>query len=119
MINSQNTPVQEEILNDFTKDARKIFNDLNVFLKKSISYMEEKLEKNSTTILEMKKILTSYEERMVKITEINIAAEETLTNVLLAIRQNEYLQAWYPAQAGYPDLKITGRHPNQAKTEIL
>lgn len=38
-------------------------------------------------------------------------AEETLMNVLMAIRQNEYLQAWYPAQNGLPSKMIVGKHP--------
>ena len=37
--------------------------------------------------------------------------DETLCNVLLAIRQNEYLQAWYPATKGYQEMKVTGVHP--------
>lgn len=40
--------------------------------------------------------------------------DETLGNVLLAIRQNEYLKAWYPAQHGFPEMKVEGKHP--AKT---
>ena len=41
----------------------------------------------------------------------NANVEETLINVLLAIRQNEYLQAWYPAQKGYDEMNVSGRHP--------
>jgi hypothetical protein len=38
-------------------------------------------------------------------------AEDTLLNVLVAIRQNEALQAWYPPQQGYPEMKVVGSHP--------
>jgi hypothetical protein len=38
-------------------------------------------------------------------------------NVLLAIRQNEYLQAWYPAQQGYPEMKVVGSHPYKTKAK--
>lgn len=38
-------------------------------------------------------------------------AEDALLNVLLAIRQNEYLQAYYPAQKGHPEMRVTGTHP--------
>lgn len=48
---------------------------------------------------------------------INQNVEATLCNVLLAIRQNEYLQAWYPAQQGYPEMKVTGKHPIKIKRE--
>lgn len=37
--------------------------------------------------------------------------DETVCNVLLAIRQNEYLQAWYPATKGYGEMMVTGQHP--------
>ena len=57
----------------------------------------------------MKKIVEDIE----KITRKNEVIEEVLTNVLLAIRQNEYLQAWYPPHQGYPEMKVTGRHPLQ------
>lgn len=43
--------------------------------------------------------------------------EETLNNVLVAIKQNEYLQAWYPEQHGYTAGKVTGMHP--AKMEAI
>lgn len=41
----------------------------------------------------------------------NDNVSDTLLNVLLAIRQNEYLQAWYPAQHGFSDMKVSGTHP--------
>lgn len=41
--------------------------------------------------------------------------EDTFLNVLVAIRQNEYLQANYPAQKGYPEMKVTGPHPSKIK----
>jgi hypothetical protein len=92
---------------------------INAATKSCLKNLQEASDKNSKQILELKKMLSDYENRLIKITEINIAAEETLTNVLLAIRQCEFLQAWYPPQSGYPAMKITGRHPTQAKTEIL
>lgn len=42
-------------------------------------------------------------------------AEDTLMNVLLAIRQNDYLQAWYPAQHGEAEMKVVGTHPAKLK----
>ena len=48
-----------------------------------------------------------------RITEIHQIIEETLMNVLLAIRQNEYLQAWYPEQHGHPAMKVAGIHPSK------
>ena len=39
--------------------------------------------------------LDEHEKFLKEITEINRNVEQTLCHVLLAIRQNEYLQAWY------------------------
>lgn len=43
---------------------------------------------------------------------LNVAknCDETLCNVLLAIRQNEYLQAYYPAQNGQKDQMVVGKY---------
>lgn len=46
-------------------------------------------------------------DRVIRICE-NV--DETLCNVLLAIRQNEYLQAWYPAQLGQKEQKVVGKY---------
>ena len=59
--------------------------------------MNQRLNQHREDILAMKKTFDSV--------------EDTLLNVLLAIRQNEYLQANYPAQHGFPELKVTGTHP--------
>lgn len=63
------------------------------------------------TMLEMKKCMDEHEKILSRIARTNENAEETLCNVLLAIRQNEYLQAWYPAQHGFSEMKVTGKHP--------
>lgn len=55
--------------------------------------------------------IENHETFLKDIKNTNENAEEILGNVLLAIRQNEYLQAWYPAQSGFPEMKVTGIHP--------
>lgn len=57
--------------------------------------------------------LQEQREFLTEITRLNANIDETLGNVLLAIRQNEYLQAHYPAQNGFPELKVVGRHPSK------
>jgi hypothetical protein len=64
------------------------------------------------------KEVEKWEERLVQISKVNLDVEETLSNVLVAIRQNEYLQAYYPAQQGYPEMNVIGRHPCQARVEV-
>lgn len=60
-------------------------------------------------------IIDQYDKNIKKSQQIIETAEQTLCNVLLAIRQNEYLHAWYPAQGGEPEQKVVGRHPLQEK----
>lgn len=50
-------------------------------------------------------------EFLASMTKVNEAVEDTLLNVLLAIRQNEFLHAWYPAQGGHQEQKVVGSHP--------
>lgn len=57
------------------------------------------------------KTVSSQDALLKDIKSTNENVEDTLLNVLAAIRQNEYLQAWYPAQKGYPEMKVTGTHP--------
>jgi len=59
--------------------------------------------------------LKKTNEHLEKILKSNENAEEYIANMLTAIRQNEYLQAWYPAQKGYPEMNVTGKHPSQTE----
>jgi len=54
--------------------------------------------------------ITKQEKLLKSVANISDNAEQTLLNVLLAIRQNEYLQAWYPAQEGEPETYVVGHH---------
>jgi len=76
-------------------------NHIVQFNRKTFQFFEKKIEKMI--------------QNLNRITEVNEIAEETLSNVLLAIRQNEYLQAWYPEQHGYPAMKVKGQHPMKHK----
>lgn len=37
--------------------------------------------------------------------------DEMMSCILVAVRQNEYLQTYYPAQHGFPEMKCGGIHP--------
>lgn len=88
-ISSTNRQTQKLLIEKFEKQERKVFALIDTLTKKVNHYTAEAK----------------------KLRQINEDIEETLTNVLLAIRQNEYLQAWYPSQGGYPEMKVTGNHP--------
>lgn len=55
--------------------------------------------------------LDAHDQTLKRIERTNATVEETLLNVLGAIKQNEYLQMWYPAQKGVKAGKFTGPHP--------
>lgn len=63
----------------------------------------------------IQKRVHDYQKLMEKVIETNANVNESICNVLLAIRQNEYLQAWYPPQKGYPEMKVVGKHPANIK----
>lgn len=76
----------------------------------------QKMNKAMTEALfDITKQMKSYSDKVDGIKKVIEDAEDTLCNVLLAIRQNEYLQAWYPEQHGQPEQKVVGTHPNHAK----
>jgi hypothetical protein len=61
-----------------------------------------------------KKIISALDEIKEIINKVKITneyAEESLGLMLLAIKQNQFLHTDYPAQHGYPDMKIAGKHP--------
>ncbi len=79
-------------------------------------YARRSLEAINAGMLEQKKNNVEQNKFLEKITKTNENVEEALCNVLLAIRQNEYLQAWYPAQNGIPEQRVVGKYvPKEAK----
>ena len=77
-------------------------------IDKNVNKSLEKIDKSSNeTIFELNKIM-----------EVNKNVEEYIANLLLAINQNEYLQAWYPAQKGYPEMKVVGKHPSKKNDKL-
>jgi len=68
-----------------TRQINRIANEMAVFTKQACSMGRELVKK-----------VDDYEKNLKKITKVNECVDETLCKVLLAIKQNEYLQAWYP-----------------------
>lgn len=97
------------------------FNNLDLF-KKSLSdtckTMQASLCKFESTMMDVKKSVREQKHILKEQVDClrdnnkNIqCVDESLGNVLLAIRQNEYLQANYPAQHGFAEMKVVGQHP--------
>lgn len=80
-------------------------------LVKALRLIDERIRKLDKLVVELKSSFLAHEKFLEKIEKSNENMDETLANVLLAIKQNEYLQAWYPKQSGFPEMKVVGKHP--------
>ncbi len=87
------------------------------FLTQYGQVQEQKLSKLNGCLLKVEKSLKKYDEALRLSQKQFEIVEETLCNVLLAIRQNEYLQAYYPESQGHPAGKYVGRHPVQERRD--
>lgn len=76
--------------------ARGILKEMSDKERKLMGKIQEKMDKQHKTLIECLQVMQT--------------ADETLCNVLLAIRQNEFLQAYYPAQNGQPAQRVTGKY---------
>lgn len=107
-----------EILLDLKKSTEKILAEMNrnmdVFIKKA----NKSISNTEKAVVEVRVSILEHEKHLQDLSESNRNLEETVLNVLLAIRQNEYLQAWYPAQSGFEEMKVTGPHPARTKEKI-
>lgn len=107
--------LEKKIKDKIKREIRSIFRDpeiMNLLLDNQSAHLT-RFNKKTYTLFEKKvgKMSASLKE----IEEDIAIMEETMRNVLLAIRQNEYLQAWYPAQQGSPEMKVVGSHPVQTE----
>jgi hypothetical protein len=97
------------------EEKMKIFLENFAAMKKEFSSVcigfTSSLEKFNKHLFEMRKLLQAQEKSLEENNRVTQNVDESLGNVLLAIRQNEYLQAYYPAQLGFPEMKVTGKHP--------
>jgi len=76
-----------------------------------VQHVRKKIDSHDKTLLEVKKENIRHTQFLEKILKSHEILDKTVCNVLLAIRQNEYLQAWYPAQKGIQEMQVVGLHP--------
>lgn len=100
----------EKIIEQNSK-ALEYFKKADLFYEKAEREMRLMKEQNIQLIKFMEQKFKEQEEMLATTKKVAEASEDTLLNVLLAIRQNEYLQAWYPPQHGFPEMKVAGSHP--------
>lgn len=97
------------------EDNKKLLRESKNFFASALFKLKHNIKKNADVANYIHGSLLKYEKTLKAIKETNENVDETLCNVLLAIRQNEYLQSWHPAQHGYPEIKVTGKHPAKVK----
>lgn len=105
------TPSEEILLlkDNITETLRRLridFENIKIQYTRSMRIIDE-------TMMACFEKIKTYHTQVIEVKCTNENVEQTLLNVLLAIRQNEYLQAWYPAQQGHPEQKVIGAHPLQ------
>jgi hypothetical protein len=93
------------------------FNKIKFFHEKIENEMSEMKQQNIQLLRFIEEKFDSQKEVLANTSKIAQTTEETLLNVLLAIRQNEYLQAWYPPTDSYTAMKVTGIHPSKIKSQ--
>lgn len=84
-------------LNDEFKEHRKMLTHINDTNKKALKNANASLD---GCLFMLEQIMKVHEE-----------IQATICNVMLAIKQNSYLQAWYPEQQGIEAGHFSGPHP--------
>lgn len=104
-------------LNQLKEERKTESIDLNINLKKIKQVNTVFIKKVNEMLLDMHKKIMSFEKLLKVVINTNENVDESITNVLLAIRQNEYLQAWYPPQNGQPAQKVIGKYIKVQKVQ--
>ena len=115
---------QDEYIDDFVQKAHRMMDDLNRRstklmgdMRRNFRELQDEMEKlsveNMKVIVHLNHELKNHTDQLTEITRINCNVDETLGNTLLAIRQNQFLQAYYPAQHGFSEMHVTGLHPSK------
>ena len=98
-------------------EMRKCMQESMADMRRSMSHMRGEVERcakeSCKLIREIHTILASYSDFFKEHQRLISNADETLGSVLLAIRQNEYLQAYYPEQNGFKAGKFIGQHTSK------
>lgn len=108
---------KKETLQDVIDSCKAAFDEINRSNRCSYESMKRQfsslVRQHKETLEMFKKSCNEHTKYLGELARTNENVSDTLLNVLLAIRQNEYLQAWYPPQQGFPEMKVSGSHPSK------
>ena len=79
-------------------------------LQKARAILKQMSDKEEKILSRIKVVLFNHGITLEECLKVMNNVDETLGNVLLAIRQNEFLQAYYPAQNGQRAQMVTGKY---------
>lgn len=92
------------------KSRKAVQRSERVILQKARAILASMNKKEERILVKINERLKEHEEILERSLKVVENVDETLCNVLLAIRQNEYLQAYYPAQNGAKEQKVVGKY---------
>jgi hypothetical protein len=81
------------------QDNKKLIQRTKSLFESSIRQIKISIKNNAEVVNCIEGSLLKHEKFLKELKKSNENVDETVCNILLAIRQNEYLQAWYPEQA--------------------
>lgn len=120
MDKQENQNSDEEKIGALLDSSFQLNEKLEILVEKTIRLHEKMEHQMRQTNKQMSMLLSMVTEKfknqndsISKYASIAASTEDALLNVLLAIKQNEYLQAYYPEQLGYQAMKVVGSHPSR------
>jgi hypothetical protein len=97
-------------INKTEKARRMVGKSQRNVLQKAREILSGMNKKEERILKKIEGIMKRHEGMLNQILTVNQCVDECLCNVLLAIRQNEFFQAWYPAQNGKKEQKVVGKY---------
>ncbi len=95
----QATKIEKKIL-EMLQENKKMLGEIELFIQRMDKKIWSFAAKSDEAQREIFQIIKGHENYLDTLKKQNETLDETVCNVLLAIRQNEYVQAWYPNKAG-------------------
>ena len=104
-------PTNEEMVLELIKKYETDFKSIRNKYDKILAETRAITKANNQIFNKFYKFASAHEKYLQEIARKMSDVDETMGNVLMAIRQNEFLQAHYPEQHGFSAMNVIGKHP--------
>lgn len=111
MTKKQGESVKEKIEEAVQIERAEIVEELAVKAESIRKRVDTLCRDTKVTFETILKTFRAHEDTLNNMLKKMDSMDEMMGLVLVAIRQNEYLQAYYPEQHGFPAGKYVGKHP--------